>query len=130
MRGGSDPRFAGRHRRVRRHFVARDAADMPMPGAPNGGLGSTFIIGTENWGNYKSVKNDPQRGYAKAGDPGWPYYLEPGNMDGIEYRPPPPPKLLRLRRDERGAGAVEFALSVPILITLFVGLGRRLDARA
>ncbi|WP_037552105.1 TadE/TadG family type IV pilus assembly protein [Sphingomonas sp. URHD0057] len=31
-------------------------------------------------------------------------------------------KLFQLRRDERGAGAVEFALSVPILITLIYGI--------
>ena len=31
-------------------------------------------------------------------------------------------KLFRLRRDERGAGAVEFALTVPILITLIYGI--------
>jgi Flp pilus assembly protein TadG len=31
-------------------------------------------------------------------------------------------KLLRLRRDERGAGAVEFALTVPVLITMIYGI--------
>jgi Flp pilus assembly protein TadG len=31
-------------------------------------------------------------------------------------------KLLRLHRDESGAGAVEFALTVPILITLIYGI--------
>jgi Flp pilus assembly protein TadG len=31
-------------------------------------------------------------------------------------------KLFQLRRDERGAGAVEFALSVPILVTLIYGI--------
>src|SRR4029079_14842244 len=31
-------------------------------------------------------------------------------------------KLLRIRRDERGAGAVEFALSAPVLITLIYGI--------
>ena len=31
-------------------------------------------------------------------------------------------KLLRIGRDERGAGAVEFALSVPVLITMIYGI--------
>ena len=42
-------------------------------------------------------------------------------------------KLLRIGRDERGAGAVEFALSVPVLITMIYGiftLGQLFEANA